>query len=76
VTKSETTTPVAGVPTSTTTPVVSTTPPPEETFHIVQKGDTLSRISRKYKVSIDEICDLNFIKKSSILRVGFQLRVK
>lgn len=59
------------------TPNSAPVPPKDEpVYHVIAKGDTLSKIARKYEVSIDEICDLNFIKRSSVLRIGLQLRVQ
>ena len=46
----------------------------EVRFYTVRKGDTLSGISYKTGVSIDRLCQLNNIKRSSILRVGQRLR--
>lgn len=44
-------------------------------FHKVKRGDTLSGISRRYGISMNKICSLNGIKKSSVLRVGQRLRI-
>jgi murein DD-endopeptidase MepM/ murein hydrolase activator NlpD len=44
-------------------------------FHRVRRGDTLSGISRRYGVSMNKICKLNGIRKSSVLRVGQRLRI-
>lgn len=44
-------------------------------YHRVRRGDTLSEISRRYGVSMNQICKLNGIRKSSVLRVGQRLRV-
>ena len=43
-------------------------------YYTVRKGDTLSGISRKLGVSMDKICRLNNIKKTSTLRIGQRLR--
>ncbi|MDR0712883.1 MAG: peptidoglycan DD-metalloendopeptidase family protein [Bacteroidales bacterium] len=43
-------------------------------YYVVRKGDTLSGISLKTGVSISKICQLNNIKKTSILRIGQRLR--
>ena len=43
-------------------------------FYTVRSGDTLSGISRKLGVSIDRICQLNNIRRTSILRIGQRLR--
>ncbi len=44
-------------------------------FHKVRRGDTLSGISRRYGVSMNQLCRLNGIRKASVLRVGQRLRV-
>lgn len=43
-------------------------------YYTVRKGDTLFGISRKVGVSMDKICQLNRIKKSTVLRIGQKLR--
>lgn len=45
-------------------------------FHKIRSGDTLSGLSRKYRVSVGTICRLNNISTRSILRVGQRLRVR
>lgn len=45
-------------------------------YHTIQSGDMLGSISRKYGVSIEQICRLNNINRSTILRLGRKLRVK
>lgn len=44
-------------------------------YHTVQNGDFLYSISEKYGVSVNELCRLNGIRRNSILRVGFKLRI-
>jgi LysM repeat protein len=44
--------------------------------HKIKKGDTLSKISKKYKVSVQELRQLNNLKKSSKLKIGQNLIVK
>lgn len=44
-------------------------------FHRVRRGDTLSGISRKYGVSMNKICKINGIRKTTVLRVGQRLRI-
>lgn len=44
--------------------------------HTIKKGDTLSKISKKHKVSVKEIRDLNSLKKSAKLKPGHVLTVK
>ena len=43
-------------------------------YHKIRKGDTLGRISRIYHVSIDKLCRLNGIKRTTVLRIGQVLR--
>ena len=45
-------------------------------WHTVKSGDTLSGIARKYHTSVREICRLNKIKETSVLRIGQRLRVR
>ncbi len=46
-----------------------------EIFYTVKKGDTLSKIARKYGVTIGNICKLNNIHPKKIIRPGQVLRV-
>lgn len=43
--------------------------------HIIQSGDTLAKIASRYGTTVNTLCELNGISKSSILRVGAELRV-
>lgn len=45
-------------------------------WHTIRKGDTLGRLAQKYGTSVNAICALNGIKRSTILRIGKQLRVR
>jgi len=45
-------------------------------YHIVQKGDNLSRIARRYHTSVNKLCYLNGIHATSIIRIGQRLRVR
>lgn len=44
-------------------------------YHKVQSGDTLSRIAKKYGMSITQLCKLNSINTRTVLRAGKSLRV-
>jgi len=44
--------------------------------HTIKKGDTLSRISKKHKVSVQEIRELNNLKKTAKLKPGQKLTIK
>ncbi|WP_300725723.1 M23 family metallopeptidase [uncultured Bacteroides sp.] len=43
-------------------------------YHKIRKGDTLGSISRKYHISIDRLCKMNGIRRTTILRIGQVLR--
>jgi len=63
---------------STTTDIVSTKSVEQadnSQFHIVKKGDTLSSISKKYSISVNELKEINSLN-STKLRLGQQLIVK
>ena len=44
-------------------------------YHKIRSGDTLSRLSNRYGISINNLCKLNNIKSTSILKIGQQVRV-
>lgn len=44
-------------------------------YHRVKSGDTLGAIARRYGTSVTQICRLNGIKSTSMLRIGQSLRV-
>lgn len=44
--------------------------------HIVKSGETLSSIAREHKVTVDQLCTWNGIKKTDVLRVGQKLVIK
>ncbi|MCX8064500.1 MAG: LysM peptidoglycan-binding domain-containing protein [Candidatus Hydrogenedentes bacterium] len=39
-------------------------------FHIVEKGDTLSKISNKYSIPVRKLMEINNLSGNSVLRVG------
>jgi len=43
-------------------------------YYVVRKGDTLGRIASKNGVSVAQICRLNNLRRTSILRVGRRIR--
>ena len=45
----------------------------EKSIYVVKRGDTLSGISSKNNISIKAICELNKIKKTSVLKIGQRL---
>jgi lipid-binding SYLF domain-containing protein len=54
---------------------VKKAPVAKGTYHVVQSGDTLSGISKKYGVSVDELCRLNKIEKSDPIHPGQKIVV-
>ena len=45
-------------------------------YHRIRSGDTLGAIARKYGTTVGNICRLNGIKSTTILRIGRTLRVR
>ncbi|MDL2277230.1 peptidoglycan DD-metalloendopeptidase family protein [Parabacteroides sp. OttesenSCG-928-G07] len=43
-------------------------------YHVVKSGETLGKIARKYGTTVNELCRLNGLKTTSILRVGQSIR--
>lgn len=43
--------------------------------YVVQNGDTLWDLARRFDTTINELCKLNGISKDSILRIGMELEV-
>lgn len=43
-------------------------------YHRIRSGDTLGKIARLYGTTIEKLCRLNGIKRTSILRIGQTLR--
>ncbi|MBU0490078.1 MAG: peptidoglycan DD-metalloendopeptidase family protein [Bacteroidetes bacterium] len=44
-------------------------------YHVIRKGDTLSRIARKYGTSVSSLCKMNKISVKTKLSIGRRLRV-
>ena len=62
------------IPTSPNTP--TTIPASETQYHTIKKGDTLTKIAQQYHTTVDELCKLNQINRTSILQINKQIRVK
>lgn len=45
-------------------------------YHTVKSGDILGRISARYGISIDRLCKLNGISRTTTLRINQRLRVR
>ena len=46
----------------------------ESMFYKVKSGDTLERIARRQGTTVDRLCKLNHLKRSSVLRLGQVIR--
>jgi len=44
-------------------------------YYTVKKGDTLSNIARKTGLSVTKLCELNNLRKTSVLKPGQRLRL-
>ncbi len=45
-------------------------------YHTIKQGDMLGKLAIRYGVSIDQICRLNNITRTTTLRLGRKLRIK
>lgn len=45
-------------------------------YHTIKSGDTLSKISRQYGTTIKQLCQLNNISETSVIRAGQRLRIR
>lgn len=43
-------------------------------YHVVRRGDTLSALSRRYKVRVNDLCRINGISERSTLSIGQRIR--
>lgn len=44
-------------------------------YHKIRSGETLGHVARKYGTSVNELCRLNGLSKTSVLRIGQSIRV-
>jgi murein DD-endopeptidase MepM/ murein hydrolase activator NlpD len=44
-------------------------------YHRIQQGDTLGKIARRYGTTVNNLCKLNNISATSVLRLGKSIRV-
>lgn len=49
---------------------------PKELYYIIQKGDTLYSIAKKYGTSVDKLIELNGIKRPNLIYAGTKIRIK
>jgi murein DD-endopeptidase MepM/ murein hydrolase activator NlpD len=45
-------------------------------YHVVQKGETLYKISKKYNISVEDLMKLNNLTETSMIFAGQKLKVK
>lgn len=45
-------------------------------YHKIKKGDTLSKLARRYHTTVKKLCTLNGIKSTAKLQLGKKLRVR
>ena len=45
-------------------------------YHVVKKGENLTEIANKYKLSLNKLIELNGIEDKNILKVGTKLKLK
>lgn len=48
----------------------------EEVWYTVQKGDTLTKIAKKFNTTVDALVELNNISNPNLIYVGQKLRIK
>ena len=48
----------------------------KKVYHTVKKGETLTKIAKKYGTTVNKICKLNGIRQNKTLQIGQKLRVK
>lgn len=56
-----------------------TTPPPptyRPTYHVIEKGETLYKIARKYNISVEELLKINNLTDNSTIYAGQKIKVK
>ncbi|MBR6286678.1 MAG: LysM peptidoglycan-binding domain-containing protein [Bacteroidaceae bacterium] len=50
--------------------------PRRKVFHKIRKGETLAVLAKRYHTTVDKLCKLNKLKKTSRLDIGQKVRVK
>jgi LysM repeat protein len=59
----------------TATPKTAPLTTPQPQYHVVQPGDTLYSISKKYNLEVDQLLQLNHMKPDSVIQPGQKLIV-
>lgn len=58
------------------TEIATEKPADTRKYHYIKKGETLYRLSKKYKTSVTHLCNINRLRTNSTLRIGQKIRVK
>ncbi|MEO5644331.1 MAG: peptidoglycan DD-metalloendopeptidase family protein [Bacteroidia bacterium] len=74
--KKPATTASAPKPQTTKPATTAAKPSGTSTYYTIKSGDTLYAIALKYHTTVDKLCALNNIKKTSTLTIGKKLKVK
>ncbi|MBQ9863734.1 MAG: LysM peptidoglycan-binding domain-containing protein [Bacteroidales bacterium] len=45
-------------------------------YHTIRKGDTLGALAKRYGTTVSQLCSLNGLKQTTVLRIGKKIRVK
>lgn len=45
-------------------------------YHTIKRGDFMYKIAGRYGISVNELCELNGMRRNSVLLVGRKLRIK
>jgi len=45
-------------------------------YHTIQRGDFMYKIANRYGISVNELCEINGIRRNKVLIVGRKLRIK
>jgi LysM repeat protein len=56
-------------------PAVQQTNEPVPQHHVVKSGDSLWKIARRYKITINSLCLLNNLNQNSVLNIGTTLKL-
>ena len=48
----------------------------DNVYHVIEEGDTMCKIAGKYDTKVSEICRLNDMQETDILKIGRKLLVK
>jgi len=45
-------------------------------YHTIARGDFMYKIANRYGITVNELCEMNGMRRNSLLRVGRKLRIK